>query len=121
MDQEEFRNQIFWDRLKKRAPRTYQAALLFDRLFSTVWTDVAVDIGQDQDIGITVGADGKIKTSLAGWLALGAVAIAAYNMALKDLSQFETKLNKKIDDLDSRVFKLLTGTKSEQVKKHTKS
>jgi len=109
MDQEEFRCQVFWDRLGKRAPKTYAAALLFDQLFNDVWKDVTVDIGQAQEIVISVGADGKIRTSLAGWLALGAVAIAAYNMTCKDLNQSKAELGKKIAELEDKVFRLLTS------------
>jgi len=109
MDQEEFRCQVFWDRLGKRAPKTCAAVLLFERFFNDVWKDVAVDIGQAQEIVISVGADGKIRTSLAGWLALGAVAIAAYSMARKDLDQSKAELDKKIAELDDKVFRLLTS------------
>lgn len=109
MDQEEFRRQVFWDRLDKRAPKTHAAVVLFDRLFNIVWKDVAVDIGQAQEIVISVGADGKIRTSLAGWLALGAVAAAAYNMTREDLKQCKAELDKKIAELDDKVFRLLTS------------
>lgn len=109
MDQAEFRRQLFWERLEKRAPKTHIAVALFEQLFNDVWKDVAVEIGQAQDIVISVGTDGKIRTSLAGWLELGAVAIAAYNMALKDLDQVKGELNKRIDGLDSRVHKLWTS------------
>jgi hypothetical protein len=113
MDQEEFGRQLFWDRLAKTAPKTHAAALLFERLFNVVWKDIAVDIGQAEDIVVSVGADAKIRTSLAGWLALGAVAIAAYNMARKDLNESKAELEKKIADLEEKVFRLLTSSGGE--------
>ena len=77
----------FWEKMAKSFPNTKEASDLISSLYERAWKELKPFPGIEEKIEISVDKDYKLKTSMSGWLLLGAVTVAALNMSLEKMDK----------------------------------
>lgn len=103
--------QVFWDRLAESAPLTRELLDHTADLFEKIWKATTTEIGEETSLEISVGADGKLRSTQIGWLILGLTGIAAFNMAVKQsqktldkvMEELRGSLEQRLGEIDQRV------------------
>lgn len=101
----------FWEKLGSKGPVTTQAIDRAAGIFAYLWREVKPAVGYTEEISISVDKEGKLSANMAGWLLIGAIAVAAIHIGgqnsatelEKRLKQSEEQHNKKVEEIESVI------------------
>lgn len=102
----------FWEKMGKNAPSTKIATEHITQMVKYIWKEAKPFAGIEEKIEISVDREYNLKTSMSGWVLLGAIAITATNLALEEidksphfqeLSKKISKLEKELQDIKEKV------------------
>jgi hypothetical protein len=103
--------EVFWKRYEKQAPRMFEIQGNAGHGFQDLWKDISPVMGTEETIPISFSKDGALRTTLAGWVLIGAIGAAAAVNAIneskqlldKEFKDFESKWESKLQTTEKRL------------------
>jgi len=102
---------VFWNRYEKQAPRMYKIQAQATGSFEGLWKAISPVMGSEDTIAISFDKEGGLRTTMAGFILIGAIAAAGARNAIEEskkalddgVAGLDSKWEKKLQDIENRL------------------